>query len=137
MRILLLICVVITISGCYDIAYSDMGEMDAVRAIIGEAEAEGYEGMYAVAHALKNRNTLRGVYGHKAVNEEFKRGDRVISGKIIQKAMKAWYDAKNGHDVTNGANHWHNVGREGETYWTRVYQKTATIGNHVFYKGNV
>ena len=102
----------------------------SVKAIIGEAENQGYEGMYAVAHAIRNRGTLRGVYGLNSPRVK----QRKYSTKTWDLASKAWLRSKDGKDPTRGADHWHNLRREGENYWTKVMEKTAEIGDHVFYR---
>lgn len=102
-------------------------EAQAVRAVIGEASGEGYAGMLAVSCALRNRGTLKGVYGFNAAHV-----DREPAW-VWDMAQKAWNESAS-HDVTNGATNWHNLGREGENYWTKTMTKTATIGQHVFYK---
>lgn len=102
-------------------------ENDAVRAIIGEASGQGYQGMLAVACAIRNRGTLKGVYGLKA-----KHVDRQPRWVWV-KARKAWKEAKR-RDITRGATHWHNVDREGENYWTRKLTKTVKINQHQFYR---
>ena len=114
----------------------------AVRAIIGEAEGEGYDGMYAVACGLRNRGSFDGVYGdravilHKGRLWRFKDGQPQyeISTEIIQKAGKAWSNAEWGEDVTGGATHWENIDQFGVPYWARGLKKTAKIGSHTFYK---
>jgi len=100
----------------------------AVLAIIGEAENQGARGMLAIACAIRNRGHLRGVYGEKA--------PRVLGHKYSEKtykmALEAWEASKKG-DITGGADHWHNVRREGENYWTRAYKKTFEYKDHVFF----
>lgn len=97
-----------------------------VRAIIGEASAEGYEGMLAVACAIRNRGTLKGVYGLKA-----KHVDRQPQW-VWRMASKAWEESGT-RDITQGATHWHNVEREGHNYWTRKLRQTVKIGSHTFF----
>jgi hypothetical protein len=107
--------------------FAAIPKAQAVRAIIGEASNQGYMGMLAVACALRNRDSLKGVYG--------------INAKHIDKqpkwvwdmAEKAWFESEF-IDITDGADHWHNVEREGETYWTLKMTKTVCIKDHCFYK---
>ena len=99
----------------------------AVRAIIGEASGEGWPGMLAVACALRNRGTLKGVYGLKAAHVDREQGH------VWQMAKLAWSQSA-WVDVTHGADHWHNVKREGENYWTKAMVKTDEVGSHAFYK---
>jgi len=102
----------------------------AVRAIIGEAENQGYIGMLAVGEAIRNRGTLKGVYGLNS--PRLKKAPEWV----WRMARKAWKESQHSN-ITKGANHWHNVDREGETYWTKKYHKTVKIGNHQFYRGKV
>ena len=46
----------------------DIPEEDAIRALIGEAGGQGDEELLAHAYALRNRGTLRGVYGAHATH---------------------------------------------------------------------
>jgi len=101
----------------------------AVKAIAGEAEGEGPRGMLAVACALRNRGTLKGVYGLQAARIRAGR----VNPSVIRTARWAWRESKK-RDITGGADHWHNLKREGPRKWTREYKKTVVIGKHVFYK---
>lgn len=103
----------------------------AVNAILGEAEGEGYAGMYAVACAIRNRGTLKGVYGERA--------PRVVGGKIERSvrvmAERAWAESERGRDVTGGATHWENVRAFGWPDWAKGARVTLRLGQHVFFKG--
>ena len=101
-----------------------------VRAIIGEASGEGYNGMLAIASALRRRGSLRGVYGIKAKHIESEPGSTWV------KARKAWKEGKH-KDITNGANGWgskEDVKKFKKQKWWKKATVTKTIGNHVFYK---
>lgn len=106
---------------------------DAVRAIIGEAENQGYEGMKAVACGILNRpEGLEGVYGAK--NGRYKKA----SFDTIHKAMSAWEDAKNFRIycklIIGDADMWENVNKFGQPKnWPPVVYIT-TIGDHRFYR---
>lgn len=106
-----------------------INDTDAIKAIIGEAENQGYDGMLAVACAIRNRHTLNGVFGI--------RGNRVrnklYSTETLQYATKAWHDSDE-HDITNGATHWENIKAFGNPYWARNMIKTFQYRDHVFYK---
>ncbi len=101
----------------------------AVNAIIGEAENQGYEGMLAVACAIRNRGTLKGVYGEKA--------PRVVHHKYskhtLDLAIKAWAEATI-HDITNGATHWENINAFGCPSWVKACVEVFRYKDHVFYK---
>lgn len=100
----------------------------AVRAIIGEAAGEGDTGMLAVAGAIRNRGTLRGVYGLKNPSIQ-----KSINPKIQLRAERAWSMSAT-NDITRGATHWENVKAFGSPYWAKSLTLTTNIGRHTFYK---
>ena len=99
-----------------------------VLCVIGEAEGEGYKGMLAVSEAIRNRGTLKGVYGCSA--------PRVVrhkySAAVLQTANRAWNDSAD-TDITHGATHWEGTAFK-TPYWAKDMILTATIGNQRFYK---
>ena len=99
---------------------------DEVRAIIGEAASEGYEGMLAVGEAIRNRGTLKGVYGVKAkfVDKE--------PEWVWQLAKKAW-DASESSNIVGGATHWESTDFP-VPYWAKDMETSAHIGKHKFYR---
>ena len=101
-------------------------DKDAVRAIIGEASGEGYRGMLAVACGIRNRGTLKGVYGLHArhVDKE--------PGWVWDLARKAWKESEH-KDIVGGAGNWEMSSRT--PWWAKNMRVTARIGSHVFYKG--
>jgi hypothetical protein len=109
------------------ISCAEIPDKLAIRAIIGEASNQGFRGMLACACALRNRGTLKGVYGVKA-----KHVDREPRWVWVQ-AGKAWEESKT-NDITLGATHWENVKAFGTPYWAKSMKKTVKIGNHQFYK---
>lgn len=116
----------------------DLNKVEVVQAIMGEGRGEGrswddWEGkkisMTAIAEAIRNRGTLKGVYGRSAKNN-----DPVwIKEKCEKLAIEAWEDSET-TNLTNGATHWENVKAFGEPWWAKSMSITAEIGNHVFYK---
>lgn len=70
----------------------------AERAILGEA-LPNYEAMHDIASAIRNRGTLKGVYGVRSKNWD-KAGP-----KLRTLASKAWASSAT-LDSVNGANHW-------------------------------
>jgi hypothetical protein len=113
----------LAISLCYG---DEIPEDRAVKAIIGEAASEGYDGMLAVAAAIRNRGTLRGVYGERAphVVREPRR--------IWDLARKAWRESA-GVDPTGGADHWESINFK-KPAWADSMTKTVLIGKHQFYR---
>lgn len=132
----LLLWAMLTVAGCTVASAEVVGsqssvrEVDAVLAIIGEAENQGYDGMLAVACAIRNRGTLQGVYGIKAPRVVQKK----YSPKTYAKALKAWR-ASSDCDVTNGADHWENVKAFGKPKWAKTMKLTYVCKDHEFYRG--
>ena len=126
---LVLSLIMFMFSGCVAQAYT---VQDAVKSCIGEAEGEGYDGMLAIASAIRNRGSLHGVYGLHSKRVRF----HLYSQKTYNLALKAWHDSAR-VDVTNGAIGWGNVDDINkfcsQTWWRRCVI-TAHIGNHYFYK---
>jgi hypothetical protein len=103
------------------------------RAIVGEAEDQGLDGMRAVASAIRNKRDLSAVYG---LQREFK---KVPPQWVWDQAQKAWDDSRT-HDYANGANHW-GTDADVEKWKTQPWFKHAKfvmkIGDHNFYKEGV
>lgn len=101
-----------------------------IRAIIGEASSEGYRGMLAVACAVRNRKSLKQVYGVKAKHVDKQ------PAYVWKMAEKAWKESQH-NDITKGATGWGNDNdikifkKEG---WWKNAVITAKIGNHTFYR---
>jgi hypothetical protein len=115
------------IAGCFEGTAHAYSEQDAIKAVIGEAEGEGYKGMLAVAGALRNRGTLHGVYGLHA--------PRVIhhrySQNTLRMAARAWEESKH-RDISNGARYWEGT-RFPLPYWAKGMRVTAVIGRQKFF----
>ena len=103
---------------------------NAILSIVGEAEGEGYIGMLAVAHAIRNRGHLRGVYGRTSKRVL----KHLYSQSSYNMAMRAWNDSLTTDDLTHGATHWDNIGEFGVPNWSDSMTLTIKIGNHTFYK---
>ena len=106
------------------------GQIDkqkAIRAIIGEASNQGYTGMLSVACAIRNRETLKGVYGVNA-----KHVDKEPEW-VWRLAEKAWNESSE-KDITNGATHWENIKAFGTPYWVKSLTKVYEYKDQVFYK---
>lgn len=108
-------------------ASADVSDQEGVACIIGEASNQGFDGLLAVADALQNRGTTKGVYGCKAkhVNRE--------PAYVWTMAKNAWQRAKI-IDVVGGASFWENTEAFGVPYWAKKMKKTIKIGCHTFYK---
>lgn len=115
--------------GC---ALAQVPSSKAVLSIVGEAEGEGAEGMLAVADAIRNRESLKGVYGLRS----YRVRHHLYSNYILHQAEVMWLLSKH-KDITNGATGW---GSDedlnkfcGESWWAHCVL-TARVGNQWFYK---
>lgn len=102
-------------------------DADAVRAIVGEAANQGRDGMLAVACAIRNRGSLKGVYGLR----------NPAAGKqpawCWERARTAWASSLT-NDTVLGATHWENTKAFGTPYWAKSLTPTVKINAHQFYK---
>ncbi len=126
--LLLIITITIIIGGMTCWAKKDPRRIPEIRAIMGEARCQGYDGMYAVACAIRNRGNLRGVYGLKDTKIDLE------PDSVWKIAVRAWHDSEKGEDVTLGATSWENVEQFGKPWWAKSMIKTVKIGAHTFYK---
>jgi len=129
----------------------DMTEDQAdymARTLYGEARGEGARGMQAVANVIINRVKQGGWYGASVKDVVLKPyqfscwNENDVNRTIILNANSAQLaTARNiaervisGElpDITGGATHYH--AKSITPYWASSLTKTATIGNHVFYK---
>lgn len=124
--LIVLILMMVPIQNC--LGNPNFTDDQAIRAVVGEAAGEGYPGMYAVACALRNRGTLKGVYGLNAKHVKNE------PAWVWQQASKALAQSEDGPDVTNGGTHWENIKTFGKPKWANSMTETARHGRHVFYK---
>ncbi len=73
---------------------------NCIRAIVGEYAKNDYYGMKLMAHAIRNRKTLKGVYGYYAKHIEKEPKDIWVT------ASCAWFDSLNEFDPLQGAKEW-------------------------------
>ena len=99
----------------------------AIRAIIGEGANQSDAALAAIASAIHNRGTLRGVYG--LTNPV---GDHA-SDALCARATRAWTLAKTGADAAAGCKFF---GCPTDVPWFHKHGFTAvkTIGDITFYK---
>lgn len=137
MKTLVIFLAFIFFPGCA--SYADhVPDNRAILAIIGEAENQGSEGMLAVACGIRNRGTLKGVYGEKAPRVVKK----LYSQSIYDRAKIAWTLANENNDGTSddycsfldGADHWENIKAFGEPSWASKMVKTYEYKDHAFYR---
>lgn len=82
-------------------AKNKVNDEDAIKTIIGEGESTGFQGMRALASAIRNRGTLQGAYGLNSPRVT----NKLYSPKTERLARQAWEDSKK-KDWSEGANHW-------------------------------
>ena len=129
---LIVFAIAMTIGFSCQPAHASINEVSAIRAILGESRGDGYDGLYATACALRNRGTLRGVYGLRADISN-------VSGELYQTASRAWAVSEDGFDVTLGADHWlsdYDITHQRHVWkkWIHQFEKTVKIGHTTYYK---
>ena len=128
--------VVCLLAGCnQDEAFAEEISDDiAIQCILGEARGEyakhGYPAFLAIADALRNRGTVRGVYGCKA--DMGKERAYMANKGYYRAARQAWLESKTAN-VVNGASHWESTDFE-TPYWAKDMVVTYQVGKHKFYK---
>ena len=111
---------------CRDASAMEIPDNLAVHAIIGEASGEGYQGMLAVACGIRNRGTLKGVYGLNAKHVDNE------PGWVWALARKAWKESVD-VDIVNGADHWESTDFK-IPGWAKDMVKVFEYKNHCFYR---
>ena len=101
----------------------------AIRAIAGEARGEPFAGQIAVGEAIRNRGTLRGVYGAAVPR-------KLVSAREWLTAKSAWRVSATS-TLTGGAIGWGNE-KDWRKFvrcaWFKNTVKTVTISGHTFYR---
>lgn len=124
--IIILVTSIFIISSCTKAHADEIPESLAVRAIVGEGAGEGLEGMRCLASAIRNRGTLKGVYGlhAKHIKKEPK--------WVFEQARKAWKESAK-IDFVCKASFW-----EGKSfskpYWAKNMIFVKSEGNQNFYR---
>jgi hypothetical protein len=105
-------------------------QANCIKALVGEVEGETFQTKLATAECLRNRGTLKGVYG--------------INSKRLSKASrKAWAECElawaksKASNLVDGATVWGNASDVKifrKTKWFKSYVQTAHVGNHFFFK---
>ena len=118
-------------------AYAYVSNDQAVTVILGAASDESYKEMYAIASALRNKDTTDGVWERVADISN-------LPESLKAEALRAWKDSENGEDTTLGATGWENDDINGgyirpgsdELTSRRIPKKEVTvkIGRHTFHK---
>lgn len=110
------------------LAYAEIPQEMAVKAIVGEAANQGLDGMTAVAEVIRRRGHLKGLYG-------LKRDAFILSQPswVHVRARKAWQMSRQSN-LSKGATHFENVKAFGKPKWAKAMIQTAIIKDHVFYR---
>lgn len=130
MRILLILLVSIILNtiNAFASTSKELSKETVVPCIVGESESEGYIGMLAVSEAIRNRKTLKGVFGCNAPRVKLHK----YSPHTLVLAIKAWDESKHSN-ITKGATHWEGT-KFKIPYWAKSCQETVVIKNQRFYK---
>lgn len=126
--VMALISMIVILAATCAHAEQRFSDHDAILSVIGEAENQGFEGMLAVSHAIRNRGTLKGVFGLAAPRVKQHKYTEIT----YKQARKAWMDSAHTPDITNGATNWENESNFGIPYWAHDMKMVAVIGDHVF-----
>ena len=131
--LILALGMVFLFSGCVQASEHKIDDHKAILAIIGEAENQGFDGMIAIAHAIRNRGSLKGVFGLHAPRVKH----HLYSRDILKEATLAWEGSATDIDITQGATGWGNsddVKHFEMCRWWKHCVVTTIIKDHVFYK---
>lgn len=99
---------------------------DAIRAIVGEGASEGLDGMRAIASVIRNRGSLRGIYGLHAKHV------RTEPAWVFKMAKTAWEDSER-YDFSGGATHFEGVAFK-KPYWVKDMVFIKRVANTNYYK---
>ena len=124
--ILSIITTIILGTMTFDSHAYNIREDQNIRAIIGEASNQGYQGMLAVACGIRNRGTLKGVYGVNAKHIDNE------PNYIWKLAEKSWIESE--HNRIHSGTHWENIKAFGKPYWAESMVEVYRYKDHVFYK---
>lgn len=117
------ILIFLTIFACIQPQY-DITDDKAIRAIVGEASNQSFYTKQCVAHALRNRGTLKGVYGVQAKHSTKE------AYTIWLDSAQAWQDSEHSIDPTDGATEFRSINDPQPT----DMRETASCGEFLFYK---
>lgn len=125
---LILLVLIITFSGCSFPSFAaSMNDEQAILAVIGEAENQGYVGLLAVANVIRNRGSLDGLCGLRSNRVK----NHLYSKEIYDMAKLAWEESAK-VDITHGATHFESVDFP-LPYWTKDMRLTYSYKKHRFY----
>ncbi len=110
-------------------AYAHIPDSLAIKALAGEAGGQSSLELLAHAFALRNRDSLEGVYGLRANTSKL----------ATYRARIAWNRAKSGLDITHGSTHWLSDydlahSRPALIAWRKKALSQIKIGDTTFYR---
>ena len=106
-----------------------LNEAQAVHAIMGESSGECYQGKLWVACIIRNRHSLKGIYGANVSQAWLDRQPL----KAKRDAIKAWHESQK-YDVTHGCMMFGNL-QDDHYFIGKLHLKPfRTIGHQRFYK---
>lgn len=110
-------------------ARAAVSDTEAIRAIVGEAANQGYDGMTAVGEVIRRRGSVRGLYGHKAMNHRYE------LPWVWAQARLAW-DRSAYTNLTHGATLFENIYAFGfpESWDREKVVCVATVKDQYFFK---
>jgi hypothetical protein len=126
-KLIIIIAILASVSPVMARTKKIISNNDAVSVILGEAGNQGYDGMLAVAGALRNRGATKGCYGknNPIVNKQPEWARR--------QARKAWNESAH-RDVTNGASFWGNKSDIDNNSFYKELTFTVKVKDHWFFK---
>lgn len=109
-------------------SFAAVTDAQAVRAIVGEAANQGFDGMTAVGEVIRKRGSVRGLYGYKAMEK------RKEPARVWEMAEKAWQRSAS-TSITHGATLFENIEAFGfPKSWDRSKVRfAAKVGDHSFF----
>lgn len=126
---ILILCL---ISPCEARPHATIPNEAAIRAIIGEAEGESYEGQVALAEVIRRRGSLSGVYGAASRRAQAAKLDSLA----YRNASRAWF-ASLSSNLSLEADGWgseNDVKIFRQSKWFKKCYIVKKIGNHYFWK---
>ena len=122
----LAVAIVFLVASCGVVHASVIKDEDAIKAIVGEGASEGLDGMRAIASVIRNRGSLRGIYGLHA------RHVKTEPAWVFKMAKTAWEDSER-YDFSGGATHFEGVAFK-KPYWVKDMVFIKRVANTNYYK---
>jgi len=125
LEILLIFAIALMLVFCFTAGAETIPTKNAVRAIIGEASNQGYHGMLAIACGIRNRGTLKGVYGLRAKHVDSQ------PKWVWTQARKAWLESE--YNRIHDGYMWENITAFGKPSWYNDVREVYRYKDHVFF----